>query len=285
MTQPSPNQTFENIDRQPYKDIPDIDDASRLTYDAWQIKYDGIWGRFEFKNNCYWIYSRDNKLKEHGRVEQEVMFPTEFTLIGEFLISSQWAQDPKWKGKLFAFDCIKFESFDLRKKSYLDRYHKAKEIVESLAWDKIHITKNFRRCDLEGFWSKIRDDHSYEGVVFRKFSDDYSDTVHRLKLELEDEFVITSWKPGDPSGRHHSRMGSVLIAQWNEKTSQWVDCGWVGGGFSDIDRDDCADNFHRWNNKVITVRGKKRFTSGKFRHPNFVMFRDDKSPKQCLFQQ
>ena len=56
----------------------------------------------------------------------------------------------------------------------------------------------------------------------------------------------------------------------------------IGALDNDISRK-IAQNFNKYKGKVLVVHGYCRFKSGAVRHPSFGGFRDDKDPKDCIF--
>jgi ATP-dependent DNA ligase len=58
----------------------------------------------------------------------------------------------------------------------------------------------------------------------------------------------------------------------------------VGGGFTDILRDDIWFNKQLYVGKVFEARGKILFTSGALRHPAFTDWRPDVKPEECTLR-
>ena len=267
-----------NFDRQKYLEVDSIEELHNQQFDLWQYKYDGIWGRVEVNGRMYSVYSREGELKHSGFFQKPLLLSFTCTLLCEFMFGQQWANDPSRKGKLFCFDCVMSQTLDLTKKSYMNRYVEMRNILDLLQEENFVGVQCFHRDSLYEFWAANTVSEAYEGVVARKWTDDYSKPVIKLKHAIEDDFFVTGITEGQ--GKHASRMGALEIAKFDDQ-NYVIPMGTVGGGFTDEQRDVFFRDQSSVLGRVIQVQGKKRFESGRLRHPNFVCFRDDKQPKDC----
>ena len=93
----------------------------------------------------------------------------------------------------------------------------------------------------------------------------------------EDDFIVRKWEKG--SGKNKNRMGKLYLLQIDSKTEKEINCGEVGIGFTDDERED----FTRKNYPlVVQVKFEERFASGSLRHPVFMRPREDKRPEECM---
>ena len=66
-----------------------------------------------------------------------------------------------------------------------------------------------------------------------------------------------------------------------DDTDVFVTCG----GLSDKQRKDYTENSDDYIGKVFTAKGNGWYPSGSIRHPKFKMWRSDKTPEECTYDQ
>ena len=102
----------------------------------------------------------------------------------------------------------------------------------------------------------------------------------KWKPRDEDDFIVRKWERGTRGKRHENRMGKLFLSQINPDTGIEVDCGEVGLGFDDAERDFFAnDDLYPM---VVQIEFEYRFPSGACRNSEFVRVRDDKSTEACV---
>lgn len=273
----SPQKTFPfnvHIDRQKYVNIDESSDTS--SYDIIQPKYDGIWGLVKrTASGNVEILSRTGAVKsilDAGR------FPPSTVLVGEFMFGSQWAQHKDRIGRIFVFDALALDGKDLRSLPYSERLKVARDVVAVCGYP-FELTKSYHANLYRNLWARIDATRDFEGVVFRKWSDDYSGTIGRRKIDITDDYVIIDFVAGQ--GKHQGRLGALVVGQFINGTLQSMMS--VGGGFDDALREEIWLNRKQYYLSVCEVVGKARFESGALRHPNFLRFRHDKSASECVY--
>lgn len=102
----------------------------------------------------------------------------------------------------------------------------------------------------------------------------------KWKPRIEDDFFVRQWEYGTPGKRHEKTMGKLHLLQINPLTHEEVDCGEVGIGFSDKERDFFAREVEY--PIVVQVEFLERTPSGKCREPGFMRIRTDKGWEECL---
>ncbi len=188
------------------------------------------------------------------------------------MYGSQWAQDETRVGRIFVFDCVSFKGEDVRGRNYSERLKFARTLCEETGYP-LNLVKSYPFSYYGKVWEKLTTTRDFEGLVFRRWDADYSESVGRRKLDVTDEYVVMDTVPG--KGKHFGRMGALVVGQYID--GQLTAVMSVGGGFSDFDRE------RRWQEgTVIEVVGKARFSSGALRHPNFVRIRFDKPATECI---
>ncbi len=274
------------IDRQEYKDVG-IEDACQATAmgtaDIFMPKFDGIWARVEISDELAQVFSRTGQLKDSFGVPATITgLDVEITLVGEFMYGTQWSKHPEREGKIFVFDILHYDGRDMWNNAYSDRYFTLKGLVESgILGPRFSLVPAYRGTALGEWWLKNEKSRDYEGFVLRKWSDPWNVTLSRCKLDITDDFVIIGYNEG--TGRLQGSLGSLILGQYDE-SGNLVEVMTCGGGIEDHLRKHIWLNKQKYFNNVVECVGKARFDSGALRHPNFLRFRTDKLPCDCLLK-
>lgn len=271
-----PNPHSKPLDRQNYADF-DIEEILRKKFQVFSPKYDGIWARVEIADSLCQIFSRTGQLKETFGVPTDMK---SVTLIGEFMYGSQWSKKEGREGKIFLFDIIVEDDVALWLQPYSTRYRALLNNF-NLFGPRFEIIPVYKGERLKDWWDHNALTREYEGVVCRDWSDTWQHSPARVKLDVEDDFVIIGFLPG--KNRLDGTLGSLVLGQYNE-AGQLVEVMDCGGGISDELRDEIWSNRPAFFNRVVTCTGKGRFDSGALRHPNFVRFHPDKPAHLCLLK-
>lgn len=102
----------------------------------------------------------------------------------------------------------------------------------------------------------------------------------KWKPHFEDDFIVRQWKRG--TGKNANRMGKLYLSQIHPYTGKEVNCGEVGLGFSDQEREYFAHE--ATYPLVVQVEFQKRFPSGALFASEYIRTRKgDKSVDECLF--
>ena len=264
-------------ERQDYVELESVEEAyARLDeWNIWQIKYDGIWARVVIDDGQVTIFSRTGQQKDQFMLPQRELFYAGRTeLIAEYMFGSQWAQKEGRKGKIYVFDCTMLDGANFSELPYKERYRQVMAIVEMLK-GPFELVKSLGKPHLGGFWLTSKEE--YEGVILRKWDDPYKCRLLKLKYEVEDDFIITGFKPGN--GKYEGMVGAFVVSQYDEN-NQLVEVMSVSG-MDDYVRGIATSNPDAYLNKVCLVTGKSRFESGALRHPAYQCLRSDKSPTEC----
>lgn len=119
-----------------------------------------------------------------------------------------------------------------------------------------------------------------EGLIYKDLRAHYGDERAWVKRKREATYdvVITGYEPG--KGKYTGQVGAIKFGQYRD--GQLVPCGQCSG-MTDAVRALISATPKRYLLKVIEIKANAREPSGKFRHPQFVRLRADKSPEQCVF--
>jgi hypothetical protein len=196
------------LDRQPYKDC-DIPSARTFHCDIVQLKYDGWWSRIEISSGYIRFYSRTNRLfRELTIVDTELRC----TLVGEHMQGTQWSQSPEHLGQTYVFDCWHWAEQSLLEVPYRDRYRIVKAALRYLP-DTFRIIPCYPIAHADSLWSNEVTTGGFEGLVFRRGSDDVSMTLYRNKLAVTAIYSILGFVEG--VNKYTNCLGSVIIGDDN----------------------------------------------------------------------
>jgi hypothetical protein len=230
--------------------------------DIVQPKYDGIWCCVKNTTTSCQYISRTGTIKK----ETPPISDHTFELIGEYMFGSEWAQDPSLKDKVFIFDLIELNGFDLRERPYEFRLSSAMELVQSLDNEIFLTTPTFKASLAEKVWIEFVETRGFEGIVLRKLTDPWDAFVYKAKQVHTKEFYIIAFHEGDR--RLSDTLGAIGVATEPSGPELFR----VGGGFTDQERDFIWSNQGSLYNAKVLIEGRRIFESGKMRHPNFVKF-------------
>lgn len=280
------NLQFECQNYREVTDIHDLFDLLKTEQDMTdclvQLKYDGIWARVEVQQGHASIYSKTDTYKNTIQINQIDFLQQPCTLVGEYMMGSQWSQHPDRAGQLFIFDCTYANGKDLTFLPYKDRYRVARAIVENeLRSTRIVMAPCYSASKLGPLWSSICESNSHEGIVFRKWSSTWFTELVKLKQRVQDDFVVMGFTEGE--GQFYGYLGSLTLGQY-DSDGVLREVMSVGGGFTTPERQLIFNKQTDYQGRVCLVEGKSRFTSGALRHPTFIRWRDDKDPKQCTLK-
>lgn len=258
----------------------DVDEQQAQTYELMQFKYDGIWCSLSTiwdhadQDWGYVIHSRNGLEKENGNT---IKLPGQTVIVGEYMYGSQWAQHPERLGKIYCYDLLCLTGKDLRQEAYKERYSKLKALLTVAPNPRLVFADSYSATNVPRVLEQLKKTRTHEGIILRNWDQPYSEPIGRFKLELEDDFVVLGLTEG--AGRNTGRLGALIVGQYEGDTC--FELMSVGGGFTDAQRQAIWASPTQYIGRVCRVVGKARFDSGAFRHPNFVTFREDKSPREC----
>lgn len=194
------------------------------------------------------------------------------------------------------FDCLFYKGEDLR---FLPLYHRQEKLIEVMnSWNNpyAHLVPIYyaqKREVLEEIYAR-----GGEGIILKhnvqKYGEEYGGHLKWVKVKNEwfADVIITGYK--DAKEESEKVDGTVSITKFAAegligaiRFSQYRDgklweCG-ATSGFDDELRRTISRHPEHYLGRVITVKHYGREPTGKFRHPQFKDFRDDKAPEDCVF--
>jgi bifunctional non-homologous end joining protein LigD len=197
---------------------------------------------------------------------------------------------------LYVFDLLAFGRYDLRMLPLTKRKAILKELLPSRG--PLHFSEHINEHG-EKMYEHARA-LGLEGIIAKKVDSPYcagrSPYWIKIKVEQTDEFAVVGYTP--PKGSQPG-FGSLLLAQY--ENGQPVYSGRVGSGFRARELNDVAaqlarapradpprhapdDNNNHWVQPqfVCEVKFKEVTADGVLRAPVFLLFRDDKKPRECV---
>lgn len=244
-----------------------------------QLKYDGIWALVIIEKCEVSVYSKTGQLKHRFKTDDRLFDNRRIVLVAEYMFGSQWSQHASRKGAIYVFDCLEDDGAKLDHLPYKDRWRKALSICAELG-EPFRPVASYSIDKLGPLWLRLEKENTHEGLIIRKWSQPWQVCLLKLKLTIEDDFVIMGFEPGE--GKHDGRLGALKLGQFDGEDLVWVmDCG---GGFTDDQRQWFWDNQNIAVMKVVKISGKARFASGALRHPNFECIHPDKDPVDCILK-
>jgi len=224
--------------------------------DTIQLKFDGWWARWQIEKGVARVFTRTGReLPDFAfQAKQDITA----TIVGELMHGTNWAQEPRIKGKTFAFDVWSVDEVDLADAPYKDRYGILRALLKRMPPSFIRV-ENFPIFDYSSIWDRFVDKGDYEGVVFRYSKGRIDTPIYRQKNVVVGQEIATGFEEGE--GKFVGMLGAVVCQSGAR----------VGGGWDNDERFDIWTNQAKYLGKSFEVEGRKRFEeTGLLRHPNFV---------------
>jgi ATP-dependent DNA ligase len=247
-----------------------------------ELKQDGIFGIGICREGHLDIYSSAHDYKATILLEH----PINAVFLGEFMFGSNWAYRHDEVGWFHVFDILAYDDRSLVERKLVQRRRLLQWVFDNfITWSPscpVKIVDHYP-CDLrDHLWAKYVDGQDYEGLVFKRNDESFTDAHwYRTKKLFSVEYIFCGVTEG--KGRNSGKAGAILAGLLDSDGNIRHVCS-IGGGLSDGFRQELYDNSDAYVGKVFTATGNKIFDSGALRHPNFKEWRDDKSAKMCTFE-
>jgi len=269
------------MDRPKFKELRYYDGMTiPEEYDIVQLKMDGMWGCMVMSHGEWTIYSRTGKMKSSGHLDKYEK--NETIILGEFMKSSHWAHRHGVDGHFYAFDCVKYKGQDLTEEPLAERLHTLNEYVlreDTLGF--VYPLKIWRTPKWRIAWDRYVMEEGYEGLVFKNSSSFYNDknAWARMKTVVEVDYTCVGFRPADKGTKYEGQVGAVIGTLADKDV--YVTCA----GLTDVQRELYTEHPTSQIGKVFTAKGNGWYPSGSIRHPKFKMWRSDKTPEECTYDQ
>jgi hypothetical protein len=250
--------------------------------DVFELKFDGNWGQVVFDGLTWTIWSRNGLIQDSGMLPFGVGPHT--VLHGEHIRGTEWAKDhPDLYGKVAIFgatsvlgqDTTKIPANEVRDriKFFIERYRGKCPI-----FDRCFLVDQIPVASAREAWDRFIVNGDYEGLVFKNSKASWGEDFARMKKEVTFDYVVLGFLESDSDTYSGwgvaSIIGGLYINGVLERRCK------VSGLTAEL-RKEFFDHPDKYVGRVFEAKGKKLSKKGALRHPNFIRFRDDKSPEDC----
>lgn len=249
-------------------------------FDVVELKYDGWWGQLVLENKVWRLYSRTGQLKKFG--ELKTPQPGRSIIHGEFCYGTQWAKGRQEYGKLAVYGAEELKGLDVRGQTnghvrsmliqMLPEIHAETSILEG-----VFLVDQYSIEHAPKMWEEHED---FEGLVFKDSREPWGTAFARMKRNVTAEFICMGFEKSTSDSYAGWGVKSVIGGLY-DKAGKLVEVCRVGG-ITDTQRSAFFKNPNQFIGKVFTAEGKQLMKSGALRHPNFLIWRGDKRPEECV---
>jgi ATP-dependent DNA ligase len=268
------------LDRPKYKNFkPGKFPTREDGFDVCELKYDGWWGQLVLNGRTWELYSRTGRLLKWGATQQTY----EYTIIhGEYIVGTEWA-----KQHLEYYDWFVAFGLGMWKKETPPMTNHAQRqallsIVPCLDQEEIvegvSLIPQFHIEDAPTVW-KINNE--FEGLVFKNSQAPWGAPFGRMKREATMDYVCTGFL--ESNADRHKGWGVASIVGGLYVDGSLVTDVCATSSLTDTQRADFYSDPGRYIGQVFEVKGKKITKNGSMRSPDFIRWRQDKRPEECVW--
>lgn len=122
-----------------------------------------------------------------------------------------------------------------------------------------------------------------EGVILKHRLHTYGNEKLWVKVKGEwtADVIVHSFTEG--KGKYKGQIGAIVFSQYRKGVKDMPVIIGQCSGIDDVLRKDLTENTKRYSKRVFRIKHNGREPTGAFRHPRFDCWRDDKSPKDCVY--
>jgi len=249
-------------------------------YDTVQLKMDGIWGCMKISHGQWAIYSRTGKMKVDGVLEDRTL---DAILLGEFMFGSHWGHKMGKNRNFYIFDCAEMNGENITDMTLSSRMTFATEMYHRLNGEieGLRILETYKTEEWSRLWDEFVQEYGYEGLVFKDSSSKFYDKKAwaRMKAVVEMDYICTGFRDADEGTKYEGMVGSVLGTLIDKDVYVTV------GGITEAQREVFTKMPEMYVGQVFTAKGNNWYPSGAIRHPQFIRWRSDKEPEECVYEQ
>jgi bifunctional non-homologous end joining protein LigD len=185
--------------------------------------------------------------------------------------------------KYYAFDILYYKGKDLRGRPLTTRKAYLRQFINELP---DHIKKNWVYLEPVENSKKSFDQivkNGGEGVILKTLNSAYSEGKRnkdwiKVKKFSTYEGVIIGYHPG--TGKYESLFGALLVGQYID--GKLTEVARVSG-MTDLQRTQIWTHKQKFLGTVIEFKAQEPTKAKRYRHPEFLRFRNDKDAKDCTF--
>ena len=168
-------------------------------------------------------------------------------------------------------------------------WNKRRQIIEDLClqglFDNEFVDVSVVHNDKRGLL-RYAESNGLEGIMLKNVDAMYypdkrpENTWYKVKKSMTYDVVCTGFTAGQ--GKYKSLIGAIVFSLYQGDTL--VECGQCSG-MDDAVRRHITENPMMYLNHVLEISAMERTDKGHFRHPVAKSWRNDKTPKECQWQQ
>jgi len=236
------------------------------------------------KKNRFW--SRNQLEKEYGLADMPL--PAGTVLTGELGYGSEFALQRRAKYGYDFADIFGLLIVNYKPILHLDEIERRERLEEFMSKLSPTMQERFKLVPrwTKDFVSHYNDEH--EGLVLkRKDGGLYigmgTKPAHWMKAKkwFEIDMVVMDIRYSDAETKKGKGMvKDLLLGQYCN--GQLKGLTWVGS-MTDAWSKEFAQNFEKYQGKVMAVKANCQFKSGALRHASMIRMRDDKEASECIF--
>ena len=195
------------------------------------------------------------------------------------------------------FDCLWYKGEDLRNESLEVRREHVEAALE--LWDNEHAwAVGHGTTDKEAYFDTILK-RGGEGVILKHRDHTYGNEKLWVKVKGEwtADVIVSGFTEG--KGKYKGQIGAIKMGQHKGKMakgclsidhdadqglySDLLDVGQCSG-MDDALRAEITSHSNKFIGRVMEIKHNGREPTGKFRHPRFKRWRDDKKASDCIYR-
>jgi ATP-dependent DNA ligase len=181
-------------------------------------------------------------------------------------------------GQLYVFDMWELAGKSFKNVPLVKRRESLKRKLGAFGFPEwVKLTPQYDAQTWETHWNSLVLERGFEGLVFKRNDVVLANAIWgRMKRTVTVDYVCLGGNPG--GGRYAGKACSSV------KGGLLVDGKVVPiasvSGLNDLLRVELFEGQHV--GRVFEAEGKGVYANGALRHPNFVRWRDDKMPEECV---
>lgn len=186
---------------------------------------------------------------------------------------------------LFVFDIMSLDNVDFRMTPEAERRVVVENFVESLDSPFIGVLPRFVP-DIDTYAAYVAE--GGEGMMLKDKKAGYVGKRRaawlKVKVEMTEDVIVTGFKEGQ--GKYSDTIGAIVFSQY-DANGNLVERG-ACSGMDDATRYEIGANRDEYLGKVMEVKHFGYASDAEvegLRHPQFVTFRVDKRPEDCVMDQ
>lgn len=180
------------------------------------------------------------------------------------------------------FDCLFFKGRDIRGLPLRERYNYRDQALALWQNDYVMRAAWAAGSGKRRFYERIVSGGG-EGIVLKHYADLYDSDSHWVKVKKWStaDVVVMGYTDAEP-GKYGGLIGAIKFGQYNGKAGALLEVGQCSGITDDL-RKLLTRQGKSYKGRVFKLKHWGREPTGAFRHPQFLEWRDDKDPKDCVF--